>query len=353
LEMSGRLVVLSTFVLCVLTTVNINTFNGVRRFMTLNLGDGNCEWTLPIDDSTLNNPGEVQATLIVGFPGVGKRLVWGMVEQLTNRRIGDDWNLSDLGDNLVAMKTSYPHPEGNWTWEDRMHHSVMVIRNPMQTLIDYHNIREEIKPAQNVEDMKRLNKTDEVFTKESDLSHWFVWRDAAFDNEMDLYGWFIEYWMDNGRRRNNGTGEVYYESSCTDLMVGGCTPKAIIQYEALMDEERGEDEVVKLASVLVDSAGVPVIDQSVWSCTYHEVMKKDSFYSAKKRGASSGVQKKFSYKQLAAMKREVERLRDKYTLPIYESVPSASQLVLVLEEYLVDISDEFQKAWKLHEQAIA
>lgn len=333
---------------------NMKVLNS-RRFLIEILSYSNCEWTPPIDDSTLDNPGEVHATLIAGFPGVGKRLVWGLVEQLTNRRVGDDWNLSDLGDNLVAMKTSYPHPEGRWSWGDRMHHSVLVVRNPMYTLIDYHNIQEEINPAKNLEDVKRLNKTKEVFTKEADIKNWYQWRDAAFDNEMDLYGWFIEYWMDNGRRRNNGTGEVYYDSSCSNLMADSCVPKAVINYEALLDETRGEDEIVKLASILKNSSGVPVIDESVWTCTYHETMKQASFYGVDTRGSSSeaAFSKKFSYKQLAAMEKEVERLRNKYSLPVYDDIPSASQLVIILEEYLKDISKEFAKAFELHEQAIS
>lgn len=348
----SNLIVISFAAIGFITTLqNVQPYVGISglggRYMSQNLGDGNCEWSPPVDDTEIENPSEVQATLIAGFPGVGKRLVWGLVEQLTNRKIGDDWNLGELGDNVVAMKTSYPHPEGNWTWGDSMYQTIIVLRNPMQTFIDYHNIKEEIKPAQNVEDMKKLNKTETVFSEEADISKWYTWRDAAFDRQMDLYGWFIEYWMDDGRRRNDGTGEVYYESKCAELMAGTCIPKAIVQYEALLDHTRSDDEVIKIGTILADSVGVPVIDQSVWSCTYREVMKRDTFYSSKKR-ATSGEEKTYSHKQLGTMRRELERLRDKYSNPVYDGIPVAAQLINILDDYIVEVVRAYQVAWNIH-----
>jgi len=347
---SVRFFIGSLCILGIVTIINNVEYSGSRRYLVNDLGEGKCVWSAPIDDTNITNPGEVERTLIVGFPGVGKRLVWGLVEQLTNRRIGDDWNLGNLGDNVVALKTSYPHPAGNWfTAMNEMYQTVMVIRNPMTTFIDYHNMKKETYPAHNVEEMKQLHKVDQVFKEEAPVDSWYIWRDAAFDRQMDLYGWFIEFYMDNGRRRNNGDGRVYYDSRCTETMVGTCIPKAIIQYEALLDPSLGEGETAKLANVLVNRTGVPLVNESVWDCAYQEVMKKSSFYSLDKR-PSSGNEKTYSYKQLGIMRRELDRLIEKYEAPIYHDVPAANQLIEILTDYLININLAFETAWNIHQE---
>jgi len=167
---------------------------------------------------------------------------------------------------------------------------------------------------------------------------------------MDLYGWFIEYYMDNGRRRNDGDGHVYYESRCTEIMEGTCIPKAVIQYEALLDPSQGEGETAKLANVLVNLTGVPLVNESVWDCAYQEVMKKSSLYNPYKRPISSANEKTYSYKQLGIMRRELDRLIDKYETPIYHDVPAANQLIEILTDYLLDIDEAFETAWNIHQE---
>lgn len=150
------------------------------RSLAQNLGDGNCEYSEPVDNSHVENPGEVQRTLIAGYPGVGKRLVWGLVEQLTNLRVGDTWNFNNQGDNIVGLKTNYPHTEGDWTWGDKMYQSVLVLRNPMDALISYHNIRTELKPfrteAANVSEILEVTNTEDIFLKGASIDAWYTWR---------------------------------------------------------------------------------------------------------------------------------------------------------------------------------
>jgi len=343
---------------------NISRMLESDRNLAQDLGDGNCEYSEPVDDSHVENPGDIHRTLIAGYPGVGKRLVWGLVEQLTNRQVGDTWNFDDHGDNIVGLKTNFPHSEGAWTWGDKMYQSVLVLRNPMDAIISYHNIRTELKPfrtgATNVSEIFELTDTEEIYTKGASIDAWYTWRDAAFDRQLDLYGMVIEYWMDGGRRRNDGEGNPYYDEHCTNDMKGGCVPKAVIFYEALTDPDRGEDETIKLASVLYDSVGVPVVDESIWGCVYRERMKKDSLIRRKRLLEPSRTfnydrpegpkdsDKTYSYKQLGAMKKELERLRDKYDHPVYHEITSAAQLVVGLKEITEEVDVAFKEAFNLH-----
>jgi len=322
-----------------ITKVSNGRFLELDRVLVEKSGNGNCIWSSPIVDS---DNIDVHGTLITGFPGVGKRLVWTIVEQFTNRKVGDDWDISGLENKTITVKSSFPHPEGNWSWGDRMHQSILVVRNPMDVFRSYHNIKREIGSVANVSQVKELNKMNDIYSRRASLEDWIYWRDAEFDHQMDLYGWFIEYWMDNGRRRNNGNGEAYNDPRCKEKMAGGCVPKAVINYDTLMDPESGENETAKLASVLVESAGVYVIDESIWSCAYREIMKKNKLYSDKRR--SSGPKdsyKSYSQKQMKIMRNELERLRDKYDLPVYSKNPAAVQLVVSLNQFLVHVNSYF------------
>lgn len=86
--------------------------NAGSRGLSINLGNGNCEWTLPIYDI----PEDINfyKTMIVGYPSGDKRLTFVQMEALTGWAAKDEWDFEYLGKwwwydvkILVFSKTKY------------------------------------------------------------------------------------------------------------------------------------------------------------------------------------------------------------------------------------------------------
>lgn len=324
----------------------------------LNVNNGNCEWSEPIIDSK-NSSDEVQATLITGFPRVGKGLVSAIIEQFTNRKVCDDIS-GETGENVVGMKTNFPYPEAIWDWDETMYQSLLVIRNPMDSIRShFKHMMKANKPPPSYSSLL-LNEVDKLYTnrsrfsfnyrkrlkeinsKETDIGAWYIWRDAEFDIEMDSYGSIIDYWMGNGRRR-----DLWYDDpNCKEKMLGTCIPKAVIEYEALKDPERNQQEITKIASVLNNTTGVPIIDQSGWMCAYRSMLEKNKKNTTKEKDVSYP----FSCQQLGIMRRELQRLHNKYVGLEYKNVLVAAQLVVSLKRFLVDVTFAFHEVWDVNEK---
>ena len=75
------------------------------------------------------------------FPGSGARMSWQLIEGLTGKPTGDEWNSNGLGKQVVAVKTHWPHPtHGNkLEWGNEIKKAVIFIRNPMDALPALHN----------------------------------------------------------------------------------------------------------------------------------------------------------------------------------------------------------------------
>ena len=63
------------------------------RTLSINLGGGQCLWTKAV---ALPADADVPRTLLVSYPGSGKRYVWRAVEGLTGFRVGDGKLLRSL-----------------------------------------------------------------------------------------------------------------------------------------------------------------------------------------------------------------------------------------------------------------
>ncbi|GFH53309.1 hypothetical protein CTEN210_09785 [Chaetoceros tenuissimus] len=115
------------------------------------------------------------------------------------------------------------------------------------------------------------------------MEDFLAWRDERVMDEVHLYGWFIDYWMETGLLRDIFThkiatqehwnllmmptvypkSSVTYEKICGDQVVtptmydphrindvsGGCEPVAVISAEKLADYNEGPDETRKIAQV--------------------------------------------------------------------------------------------------------
>jgi len=318
----------------------------IHRFLTVNLGGGKCKWSAPVAMSNTTNPLNT-TTLLASYPGSGKRLTWRLLEALTGKISGDDWDLSENGHfNVLTMKTSWPHPEGVWAWEGNMDQFIMLIRNPRFAIPSYHTIRHELDYSTNK--TESLKRRDYVYTKRAPLEAWEAWRDENFDREMDRWCWFIDFWMEGGLRRNgtvtgNHTNPAEDWRCFHDLM--DCTPKAVIKFENLVNNNKkiGEDEMNKMGAVLDSSSNVNVIEPEIRPCAYSEVMSRKKLYNANRDGKGPPNDlKTFTHKQLNAMRAQMEVIRDKYAASPWNEKETAVNLVEALNSYIDDVQGEYE-----------
>jgi hypothetical protein len=167
---------------------------------------------------------------------------------------------------------------------------------------------------------------------------------------IDLYGWYIDFWMNNGFRRNDGKGNPFYDPRCIYWM-DTCVPKEIISFEKLYDPQRADPEVVKLMNIFKQSKGiVPIIDQSAYKCVRGKFQEKKSLHNARRYGTGpENFEKTYNHTQLGLMIDELIRLRDKYSHVNYTNVTVAPTLVENMIEYIQMTEIEWIKAFALYE----
>ncbi len=255
---------------------------------------------------------------------------------------GDDWDLSDNGYvNVLSMKTSFPHPEGIWLWEGNMDQFMLLIRNPRFAIPSYHTVRYELDFSTNTAESRA--RKNYVYTERAPLSQWQEWRDTHFDDEMDKWCWFIDFWMQGGVRRNSTTGEPEVDWHCFHNMMD-CTPKAVIRFENLISNNQniGIAEMEKMGAVLDSSPNVNSIDPEIRPCAYREVMGRKNLYNGNRDGKGPANDlKSFTHQQLNAMRAQMEALRDKYSTGEWLENQNAVDLVEALNGYISDVQDEY------------
>lgn len=306
------------------------------RDLSINLGNGNCEWTAPVQaDITKHNT----TTLLASFPGSGKRLCWRVFEALTGYVTGDDWNLSLEGYKTLFIKTSYPHHEGIWGWGDSMDQVILLIRSPRWAIPSYHTIRYEIDYSTTWD--HSYSQISDTYTMRPPNVLWAAWRDERFYKELYDWSWLIDFWMQDGQP-NDYYNVTYIDEHC-GKDIDTCIPKAIIQFEKMVDpsETVRIKELDKIGQVLDSSANVSVIEKEARPCVYKKVWERDEFYNPARNGnGPPAYEKVFTLTQLSAMISEINLLREKYSRPPFEDMTLAQDLVAILDEYHQEISKE-------------
>jgi len=317
-----------------------------RRYLSINLGGGNCEWTAPVPFNATEK--KATTTLLTSYPGSGKRLCWRVMEALSGHETGDDWDLSLRGLDTLFVKTTYPHPEGIWSWDDSMDQVILLIRNPRYAIPSYHTMRHEIDYSDGWD--KSFSRTDWTYTMRPPIKVWEEWRDVRFDTEIDLWGWFIDFWMQNGLRRNNGSNNSTQDPHCKEDMKD-CRPKTIIQFEKIIDSDESVmiQELEKIGIVLDASLNVPIIANEARPCVYRGVVGREEkhFHNSGRNKIGPTIDEKtFTYQQLNIMRSEVIKMKEKYTLPPFENMALAQNLVVILNEYIAELSNEYDTTFQ-------
>uniref|UniRef100_A0A7S3Q3S8 PA14 domain-containing protein n=1 Tax=Chaetoceros debilis TaxID=122233 RepID=A0A7S3Q3S8_9STRA len=286
------------------------------RRLSLNKGNGECEWVAAIQYTDPGFPTEqdFKKTIIAGYPGGDKRITFIQLEGLTGLSARDEWEFAFLGmTNQPFIKANYPHHEGIWGWQDQADQVVLVVSNIKKAMIEYHDILWDIGYAQTFEEayerMDNLYK-DEVAGvphENPPVEDFLVWRDLRIFDEIHWYSWFTDYYMEGGLMRDMFTHEVTtvtqwklatlpnfftkfemrygrfvdegevvdpnIDPMCATLSEG-CYPVLVIDPLALVDPEYGPAEARKLAELVNGTKGFEdwMIEEEAWECVWNELI---------------------------------------------------------------------------------
>jgi hypothetical protein len=345
--------------------------DNVKRSLSINLGNGECEWQLPKD---LNHDNPVFSTVLAGYPGSNKRSAFMQLEGITELTTGDDFNLRADAQNkrFAFMKTSYPSHEGIWSWGHKMDQVILLVRNPRWALVSYMNLLYEINYASQWSEA--YARHDYVYTVRPPVSEWLTWRELRFDAEIAWWGWFIDFWMEGGLMRDVFTHEKttpgifakfqlhqvyseaelaaeqaelgdnfqdFYDSHCTND-IESCTPAAIASFEKMVKEATGPNEVDKYAATLEGQEGLTLIENEARACVWKELIvhKKGNIPTFDDREGPPLEQFGFTVTQMERILEELYRLRNKYSASPWDGNLLAQDLVDYLETYIVDNLEE-------------
>ena len=104
--------------------------------------------------------------------------------------------------NLYFILSKYFLREsiGIWSWGNHTDQVILVVRSIRTTLVEYHNILWDIDYAETYQEA--FSRTENLFLERPPLDDWLTWRDLRVKDEIDWYGWFIDYWMEGGLMRS-------------------------------------------------------------------------------------------------------------------------------------------------------
>ena len=173
------------------------------------------------------------------------------------------------------------------------------------------------------------------------------WRNANWYREMNRWCYFIDFWMSSGMLRNTTERGPEWDFHCNNSFHANCTPRAIIQFEKLYSENEavGIAETIKLAEALDVLPNVTMIENEARPCVYREVMNRPEFYNRNRDG--NGPQPEmltFHYTQLWHMWKRLEFYKEKYSSARWLDNPNAVTLVQILDEYISEVSAEYDLA---------
>jgi len=350
----------------------------IGRRLSLNLGNGQCEWQPPNYDIPDNI--DFWKTAVVGYPSGDKRLTFVQMEALTGWAAKDEWDFEFLGNsNHPFIKANYPHHEGIWGWGDNADQVVMVVRNMRRALVEYHDILWDIGYAKTW--AQAFDLIPNLYQERPPLDDFLAWRDLRVMDEVHWYGWFIDYWMEEGLLRDIFTHKLtnhehwnmlmqptvysrseqeaafdllvgnqdigyHFDPGCEYNVTGGCRPIKILSAELLVRNETGPAENRKIAKVLTNHEGMAewVIEEEVWECIWTElIINRKGLKTFLDRDGLTEVDYNFSEEMLEAMLQELDRLIDKYRGDDWSHLEISRHLVALLEMHKALIQQELDE----------
>ncbi|KAL7518232.1 hypothetical protein ACHAWX_003078 [Stephanocyclus meneghinianus] len=175
------------------------------RGLSLDLGGGDCEYKEPMP--VVPTEIDFHKTLLAGFPSGDKRMAYVQMEALTGLPSKDDWDFVFNGySNAPFIKTNYPHPSGTWSWGKEADQVALVVQYIRRSMVEYSDISWYISFEKSYNEDRK--KVEELYGTRNDFDKFYVWRDAHVLQEIYKYGWYIDFWMENGLRRDPFSHQV-------------------------------------------------------------------------------------------------------------------------------------------------
>jgi len=346
-------------------------FPGIARMLSLEYGvldngDGTCQWH---GAKKLDPNSKPHGTLFASYPGSGMRLVWQMTEGATGIQVGDDFFYSGKTINGI-VKTQYPHPEGIWSYGTAMNQTVLLVRNPRWNIPSYHSTLYELEYAH---DYKiAYDNVFTLFSRRAPMSNWVQWRDYRFEDEIDLWAWQIDFYMEGGSKfwqeldfERAGQYPFHYyddtekpwpkDAHCKYDISDGCEPKAVVSYERMKDPATGPGELRKITDQLRFKRDMTVLSDEIMDCVWNETWKDAPEKRNDNRDAggndgefpSASSDYMFTVHQMQTILAKVIIMKNKYSKNSADTGgkdwvlhPVARDLVKILHSYINEISAE-------------
>lgn len=196
------------------------------------------------------------------FPGSGARVGWQLIQGLTGKPIGDEWDSNGLGKNVIAVKTHWPHPThgSKIEWSDDIQRAFVLIRNPMYALSEFHNF---------IYSSTHGNEEHKIAPTEA----WMKWRDSNFNKQIFLWRVNVQHWLDNYQPED----------------------RLVTPFERLEDEIDGPAFAEELNQFLGDGNGGGVIDPASVPCIWSKVIHHGGFMNENESGNAVLAQKRKLY----------------------------------------------------------
>mmetsp|Transcript_23143 Transcript_23143/g.35051 ORF Transcript_23143/g.35051 Transcript_23143/m.35051 type:complete len:649 (-) Transcript_23143:100-2046(-) len=328
-----------------------NYLNNHRR-TSIDLGGGDCEWTKAEKMDITKNP---YGTLFASYPGAGMRLAWQMTEGATGINVGDDFFYSGKLGGLV--KTQYPHPEGIWSYGKNMDQTILLIRSPRWNIPSYHTLLFELEYAHDY--VVAYDNVFTAFSRRAPMENWIKWRDYRFEDEIKLWAWYIDFFMENGPQfwhnldyERAGQYPFRYlteaekpwpdDAHCRIDISEGCSPKTVVSYERLKDPEKGPEELRRIADVIRYKKEMTTLPdeaiECIWNATWH--LAPEPRNEDRDAGGVLAEEYKFTIHQMEEMLAVVIKIKNKYSKDPWVLNMSARQLVKNFHDYIKEISTE-------------
>ena len=264
-----------------------------------------------------------------------------------------------------------------------MNQTVLVMRNPREAMISYHNLIYEIGYAKDWQTAYSFQSR--VYTVRPPVYTWEAWRDRYFEKEIHWWGWFIDFWMEGGllrdivtHRKANITHwdecaishehrypslEGYvsppvdeYHRRCKEENFGmsNCKPVSVVSYEKLATAEMGPEETKKLIDAIEGKEGMNVIEEIAQPCVWRElVFKKVGGRLNDNRNGKGPTRTEFVFTdvQLQTIRDVIQTYVEKYSSREWVDNAVAVDLVGYLEEFRDSVDEEINMKPKVRDQA--
>ena len=212
---------------------------------------------------------------------------------------------------------------------------MLLIRNPRWAIPSYHTMRSELDYAKDWG--SSLLRVPDTYTERPDIAAWEAWRDRRFDDEIDRWADYIDFWLLGGLvKASNKT-----HARCEDIDIE-CHPKAIIDFDHFY-QDRINAELVKISDVLDSSANVEVIASQARVCVLDKVFQRTELHQANRPDSPvTPNQYRFTLPQFDKILNRTVVLVEKFSQNPFALEDTAPDLVYILNEYLTDNYKEYE-----------